>query len=1214
MENRKSVNFVFVFLFALLQLLTLVPRVVSAYEEVTHVAITKEVVHFYNQYFRERTLTGAEAELLMAGSFDEDATPRWMNHYYDPIHNTGLTKISGTWLSSKAWAHDGDRQISIAYNPVAQTTFAAYAMFFDRPMYEASDFTWERAIRDYAAGNTDRGLRALGHIVHLIEDASVPDHTRNDPHVGVLGYDTFGAGSPYELWAKQFTKTNIDLSPYLYGKAPVHLDTLDEYFDGIALYSNKHFYSKDTINDPAYLEPRPQYYTVVGDYEYGFLTDEDGIDYRLVARRVRSPDTALFVLYNDTPRLLDDGNFVLRDYWERLAPKAVQYGAGVIDLFFREVKKAQAAQRIGVAASNIAGTAAASSITTNTSALQSTLRTLQEGARRFLSVAQATVGDGFEHVSTIPLSGPRDEQRIALVRAKPPTIAAETSTIVSATNNVLRDDVRIVSPPLVVIQSCVYDTTTQPSRQGVVLNEIAWMGTAQAANNEWIELKNISDSAIDITGWQLRDRSGQIAIRFVSTTIASRGFVLLERTDDQSVPNVKADVVYVGSLGNTNEGLRLFTNACVFVDEVIASPSWPAGDVVSRRSMERNADFVWYTYTGTGEGGIFGTPRAENSSWLPQFSASVAGAPLIAMPVASLATTPATTTATVSVATFSPVVPHVLISEIRAGVEGNLKDEFVELYNPTDAPVDLRGFALKKRTGSGEEVNLVSASAFVGVIAAHSFFLIAHEQYTGAVRPDIVYSVNSNNFAYANNTAVLYGATGTIVDEIGWSELQKGQSFERKALFAGGCVVAQSGVGIFLGNGCDTDSTSDFDVRALPDPQNSTSLSEPRVGPVVTGFHATYDEATLRVAFWWDASLDVRATTTGMQYVVTEATNFATTTIATTYDRVSQYVVTEVGRDYRFTITAVDRGGLSGPTTETSITVPSFLQHVDFYHDPITLNTRDRIDVHFSKYPFIPSTIGGGATTWKGMVFYFNSVPIRQTYLNTATYWQPAGTTTLPIQYPAYTGQLGGYYATLLLPDIAARVGMGGGLMSAAMSLDYVEDGKFSVFPRIDRAFASTDYFTVAYYDFAYSGSENQTLGFIATDATKFFFNDTSPINRPPTMPGNILVERYDNLWDKLIVSFDLSTDVDDFDRLLEYQVNILKATSTLVFDETKWFIPPFVDVPGNEVNHALRRHPFLTVERGHTYVVGARARDPFGNFSPVAVTAPYEVALGEVP
>ena len=39
------------------------------------------------------------------------------------------------------------------------------------------------------------------------------------------------------------------------------------------------------------------------------------------------------------PIIEDDNYLIMRDYWERLAPKAAQHAAGVINLFFREVER-----------------------------------------------------------------------------------------------------------------------------------------------------------------------------------------------------------------------------------------------------------------------------------------------------------------------------------------------------------------------------------------------------------------------------------------------------------------------------------------------------------------------------------------------------------------------------------------------------------------------------------------------------------------------------------------------------------------------------------------------------------------------------------------------------------------------------------------------------------------------------------------------------------
>ena len=158
---------------------------------------------------------------------------------------------------------------------------------------------------------------------------------------------------------------------------------------------------------------------------------------------------------------------------------------------------------------------------------------------------------------------------------------------------------------------CSFTTNQTSSKDRVIINEVDWMGTLNSSNDEWIELKNISDSVVDISGWQVVDKAEQIQV-VINGVIPSGGFYLLERSDDSSVPDVSANVIYSGALSNTDEGLRLFDNNCNLIDEVFANPDWPAGNSSSRRAMQREGNLSWSTFGGNSNGSILGTPMAEN--------------------------------------------------------------------------------------------------------------------------------------------------------------------------------------------------------------------------------------------------------------------------------------------------------------------------------------------------------------------------------------------------------------------------------------------------------------------------------------------------------------------------------------------------------------------------------------------------------------------------
>ncbi|MCK4802849.1 lamin tail domain-containing protein, partial [bacterium] len=101
----------------------------------------------------------------------------------------------------------------------------------------------------------------------------------------------------------------------------------------------------------------------------------------------------------------------------------------------------------------------------------------------------------------------------------------------------------------------------------VVINEIAWMGTTCSYYDEWIELYNNSSLSIDLTGWSLKAADGTPDISLVGI-IPAKGYFLLERTDDQTIKDLKADQIYTGALENTSEDFQLRDASGNLIDSV----------------------------------------------------------------------------------------------------------------------------------------------------------------------------------------------------------------------------------------------------------------------------------------------------------------------------------------------------------------------------------------------------------------------------------------------------------------------------------------------------------------------------------------------------------------------------------------------------------------------------------------------------------------------
>ncbi|MDP3014362.1 MAG: lamin tail domain-containing protein, partial [Candidatus Subteraquimicrobiales bacterium] len=316
----------------------------------------------------------------------------------------------------------------------------------------------------------------------------------------------------------------------------------------------------------------------------------------------------------------------------------------------------------------------------------------------------------------------------------------------------------------------------------------------------------------DINNWQLIDKAEQIKINLgllKETKIKAGQFILLERTDDDSAPNVPADLIYSNTLNNSDEGLRLFDSQCNLVDEVLANPNWPAGDNTQKRTMERSPDLSWHTYNGTAQNNIFGTPKRENSA--PTVIASGGGGGGGNVSSNQQPTTNSTSTS-------SPA--KILINEIQiTGGEGKPNNDFIELYNPNNFQVNLKSYRLVKRTQTGTSDVLIKSWTSDTIVAANSYYLWANNDYTDiSITPDTTTSVIlSNNYG----VAIRYGSndSGTVIDSVAWGEAQN--NFIENSVFPTNPTANQSIQRKIQNNTfTDTDNNAqDFEIQSCPSPK-----------------------------------------------------------------------------------------------------------------------------------------------------------------------------------------------------------------------------------------------------------------------------------------------------------------------------------------------------------------------------------------------------------
>lgn len=323
---------------------------------------------------------------------------------------------------------------------------------------------------------------------------------------------------------------------------------------------------------------------------------------------------------------------------------------------------------------------------------------------------------------------------------------------------------------------CSFPSSVGSLSRKIILNEIAWMGSppangesaSGAANDEWMELKNISGASIQLAGWTLLDSSGGIKINFGDDDIVSGGFFLLTRGS-------ALGKTYSGTLPNAGDKLVLIDPQCAVSDLLDASSGWLGGDNTTKQTLERNLDGGgWHTSALPG-----GTPGAENSlgilSQQPIATSSATSSNQAGGGGAVSDNHTATTTenssdassteeATSTQQTTACTVNHVVIEGIQIAGTASSND-FVKLYNPTSAGIDMSGWKLRKKSQTGTD-NSLKALGVGSLIASGSYYIWANS--ANGFAQSISADTSSTETLAANNSVALISASGTIIDEVAW--------------------------------------------------------------------------------------------------------------------------------------------------------------------------------------------------------------------------------------------------------------------------------------------------------------------------------------------------------------------------------------------------------------------------------------------------------------
>ncbi len=299
----------------------LAPQAFSyAYAGTTHASLTKNILAEYMR-LSDKSFTQAEQTTIVQGAVAEDDDPRYLNHFFDPINNSGLTdRVVGEELSAPEWAE----------NPYLQGNFGLVHNNWlndknTKLLEYAKDYTLERAVYEYAHGDKARALQALGHVLHLLEDMTSVPHTRDDAHGSTWA---LGTRSYYEDYTENFV-ANVEVT------STKKADTLEQLFKDTATYTNSNFLSRDTIFTK-YMSPVVN----IKRRDENFLLNNLGIKL-ISAKFTENRDGSVSVLSMEL-----NNKEVMQSYWKNLSERTVNDGVALLDLFFREVAKERASNEL----------------------------------------------------------------------------------------------------------------------------------------------------------------------------------------------------------------------------------------------------------------------------------------------------------------------------------------------------------------------------------------------------------------------------------------------------------------------------------------------------------------------------------------------------------------------------------------------------------------------------------------------------------------------------------------------------------------------------------------------------------------------------------------------------------------------------------------------------------------------------------------------------
>lgn len=277
----------------------------------------------------------------------------------------------------------------------------------------------------------------------------------------------------------------------------------------------------------------------------------------------------------------------------------------------------------------------------------------------------------------------------------------------------------------------------------VIINEVFVDPRGENAGKQFVELVNMDDASVDVTGWSLANARGEVRHVFGGQSIAPRESTLV--IDQANALGVRTAVLASAGTLNllpTGDTLYLYDPMGRMVDTVAVPAtvtegvSWNRaidGDESTALILHNAVQGSWTTYSPG--------RRVDGAVWTGQ-----------------------------------PAAGRIIINELLPNPMGtDLGEEYVEIVNVGDASVDLSGWTLGDAVDARRHV--FAAGQRLGAGQA----LVIYDRGS---RPHILNAITASSTLLSLNnsteTITIFDATGAAIDAVSYATTREGVSLNRQ--------------------------------------------------------------------------------------------------------------------------------------------------------------------------------------------------------------------------------------------------------------------------------------------------------------------------------------------------------------------------------------------------------------------------------------------------